>query len=70
MSRRTILLPALLVLTLSLGACNRTNPNCPTCPGGDAQTLTVTLCSANVPVTETSDGTLNCTPINLTLPSD
>jgi hypothetical protein len=41
-----------------------------TAPGPTPQTLTLTTCTANVPVTDTADGDTNCTPLTITLPSD
>jgi hypothetical protein len=69
MTRRPLLLTALVILSLSLGACNGLGHECRPC-SELANGFTLTLCAANVPVTETSDGALNCTPLNLPLPSN
>jgi hypothetical protein len=69
MTRRPLLLTAIVILSLSLGACNGLSHECQAC-SELADGFTLTLCTANVPVTETSDGALNCTPLNLPLPSN
>jgi hypothetical protein len=69
MNRRPLLLLALLALSLTLGACNKNAHGGPGGPGVEPLTLTLNPCSANVPATETSDGTIRCTPLTLTLPN-
>ena len=59
---------ALTTLTLLLTACGDLSGGNP--PGPTPQTLTLTTCTANVPVTETADGDTTCPPITITLPND
>jgi hypothetical protein len=59
---------ALTTLTLLLAACGDFSGGNP--PGPTPQTLILTTCTANVPVTDTADGDTACTPLTITLPND
>ena len=55
-----------MALTLLLAACGSATAPEPAPP----QTLILTTCTANVPVTDVADGDTACTPIVITLADD